>query len=168
MRVQKVCLRISKKVRHELSCQAATTRTSLSSGDFAANFNDRPKSQHLRISHRSQHSRPPSTMSVSTSRALGRYVCQFRSSPCLLRPATASLAQQRTSRRWASTDAAAATNPKIATIVDQISQLTLLETADLVSTLKVSDSHYKRIVDSTTKPNLDMPIGFPTLLVAIQ
>ncbi|OTB08494.1 hypothetical protein M426DRAFT_317116 [Hypoxylon sp. CI-4A] len=39
-------------------------------------------------------------------------------------------------RRHESTAAAAATNPKIAGIVDQISQLTLLETADLVSSLK--------------------------------
>jgi large subunit ribosomal protein L7/L12 len=45
--------------------------------------------------------------------------------------------QQRIQRRWASEAAAAPANPKIATIVDQISQLTLLETADLVSTLKV-------------------------------
>ncbi|KAL6244720.1 54S ribosomal protein L12, mitochondrial [Rhinocladiella similis] len=45
--------------------------------------------------------------------------------------------QTRQSRRWQSTDAAAApTNPKISTIVDQISQLTLLETADLVTSLK--------------------------------
>ncbi|CAO1603291.1 54S ribosomal protein L12, mitochondrial [Xanthoria calcicola] len=45
--------------------------------------------------------------------------------------------QRRTppSRRHESTSAAP-TNPKIATIVDQISQLTLLETADLVSNLK--------------------------------
>lgn len=45
-----------------------------------------------------------------------------------------------TSRRWASTEALAAAapvNPKISGIVDQISQLTLLETADLVSSLKV-------------------------------
>ncbi len=41
-------------------------------------------------------------------------------------------------RRYNSTDAAPAVDPKIAGIVDQISQLTLLETADLVSTLKVS------------------------------
>lgn len=41
-----------------------------------------------------------------------------------------------TTRRFNSTEAAA-TNPKIAEIVDQISQLTLLETADLVSSLKV-------------------------------
>ncbi|KAJ9607215.1 54S ribosomal protein L12, mitochondrial [Cladophialophora chaetospira] len=41
------------------------------------------------------------------------------------------------SRRWQSTDAAVApANPKIAGIVDQISQLTLLETADLVASLK--------------------------------
>ncbi|KAF2456545.1 ribosomal protein L7/L12 C-terminal domain-containing protein, partial [Lineolata rhizophorae] len=45
-------------------------------------------------------------------------------------------------RRWQSTEAAAApsaaapTNPKIESIVSQIGQLTLLETADLVSTLK--------------------------------
>ncbi|KAI0443859.1 54S ribosomal protein L12 [Xylaria telfairii] len=40
-----------------------------------------------------------------------------------------------TQRRHNSTEAAP-TNPKIAGIVDQISQLTLLETADLVSSLK--------------------------------
>jgi hypothetical protein len=41
-------------------------------------------------------------------------------------------------RRYNSTEAAAAAvNPKISAIVDQISQLTLLETADLVSSLKV-------------------------------
>lgn len=43
------------------------------------------------------------------------------------------------SRRWESTASApSSTNPKISTIVEQISQLTLLETADLVSNLKVS------------------------------
>ncbi|KPI39878.1 54S ribosomal protein L12, mitochondrial [Cyphellophora attinorum] len=50
-----------------------------------------------------------------------------------------SLQQRRTptGRRWQSTDAAAAqVSPKIAGIVDQISTLTLLETADLVSSLK--------------------------------
>lgn len=41
-----------------------------------------------------------------------------------------------TTRRFNSTEAAP-TNPKIAEIVDQISRLTLLETADLVSSLKV-------------------------------
>ncbi|KAI9782345.1 MAG: hypothetical protein M1839_005218 [Geoglossum umbratile] len=51
---------------------------------------------------------------------------------------------QQTSRRWQSTEAA---NPKISGIVDQISQLTLLETADLVGLLK-------------TRLNIpDMPLG---------
>ena len=44
------------------------------------------------------------------------------------------------SRRWQSTEVEASMNPKIAGIVDQISQLTLLETADLVSTLKVRET----------------------------
>lgn len=48
------------------------------------------------------------------------------------------LSQRTLNRRWESTGAAAApANPKITQIVDQISQLTLLETADLVATLKV-------------------------------
>lgn len=44
-----------------------------------------------------------------------------------------------TLRRYNSTEAAVEvpSNPKIAEIVDQISKLTLLETADLVSSLKV-------------------------------
>ncbi|KAG9560586.1 hypothetical protein KCU79_g7567, partial [Aureobasidium melanogenum] len=50
-------------------------------------------------------------------------------------------------RRWQSTEAVAPTNPKIAAIVDQIGQLTLLETADLVSSLK-------------TRLNIpDLPVG---------
>ncbi|KAL0263062.1 54S ribosomal protein L12, mitochondrial [Diplodia seriata] len=66
-------------------------------------------------------------------------------------PARVSVSRLQHARRWQSTDAAAAAaapaNPKIATIVDQISQLTLLETADLVSTLK-------------TRLNIpDMPVG---------
>ncbi|KAI9827913.1 MAG: hypothetical protein M1819_006856 [Sarea resinae] len=65
--------------------------------------------------------------------------------------ASVALSQRQVSapsRRWQSTESAAApTNPKIAGIVDQISQLTLLETADLVSSLK-------------SKLNIpDMPIG---------
>lgn len=40
-------------------------------------------------------------------------------------------------RRWESTEAAAPVNPKIDGIVNEISKLTLLETADLVSSLKV-------------------------------
>ncbi|EHY58185.1 54S ribosomal protein L12, mitochondrial [Exophiala dermatitidis] len=68
------------------------------------------------------------------------------SSQCLRLSSTSSLNQQRRrtsptqslrSRRWQSTEAAATPeNPKIASIVDQISQLTLLETADLVASLK--------------------------------
>ena len=75
-------------------------------------------------------------MSAPASRALRRCVCTAKSNASYLRP-TAAFAQQRIVQRWQSTDAAAPANPKIATIVDQISQLTLLETADLVSTLKV-------------------------------
>lgn len=70
------------------------------------------------------------------------------SSQCLRLSSTSSANQSRRrnnltspSRRWQSTDAAASpTNPKIAGIVDQISQLTLLETADLVASLKVRKS----------------------------
>lgn len=78
---------------------------------------------------------PQHSMSAPVSRALRRCVCAAR--PAMgARPAVGG-AQQRIQRRWQSDAAAAPTNPKIATIVDQISQLTLLETADLVSTLKV-------------------------------
>ncbi|KFA68787.1 hypothetical protein S40285_01200 [Stachybotrys chlorohalonatus IBT 40285] len=64
----------------------------------------------------------------------------FKSSAHMFRVST-------TTRRYNSTDAAAPTNPKITEIVDQISRLTLLETADLVSSLK-------------SKLNIpDMPIG---------
>ncbi|KAK3904385.1 ribosomal protein L7/L12, C-terminal/adaptor protein ClpS-like protein [Staphylotrichum tortipilum] len=52
-----------------------------------------------------------------------------------IRASSSLLLQQRTARRYNSTEAVAA-SPKISTIVDQISQLTLLETADLVATLK--------------------------------
>jgi hypothetical protein len=75
-----------------------------------------------------------STMAAPASRALRRCICTAKQS-AYVRP-TIGATQQRIQRRWQS-DAAAPTNPKIATIVDQISQLTLLETADLVSTLKV-------------------------------
>ncbi|KAK5681389.1 54S ribosomal protein L12, mitochondrial, partial [Elasticomyces elasticus] len=67
----------------------------------------------------------------------------------LVRPSTTSsslrlssstyLSQRIPGRRWESMQAegaAASTNPKITQIVDQVSQLTLLETADLVSSLK--------------------------------
>lgn len=76
-------------------------------------------------------------MSMSCQRAARRFALNAKS----IRPATC---QYQVSRRWQSTDAPAAaaapSNPKIATIVDQISQLTLLETADLVSSLKVRHS----------------------------
>ncbi|KAL1301473.1 hypothetical protein AAFC00_005721 [Neodothiora populina] len=83
-------------------------------------------------------------MSMSCQRAARRFARSARVS--VLRPATC---QYQVSRRWQSTEApaAASTSPKIATIVDQISQLTLLETADLVSSLK-------------TRLNIpDLPVG---------
>ncbi|KAH7374286.1 54S ribosomal protein L12, mitochondrial precursor [Pyrenochaeta sp. MPI-SDFR-AT-0127] len=85
-------------------------------------------------------------MTTPASRALRRCICTAKST-AYVRPSIGG-AQQRIQRRWASGEATAApTNPKIATIVDQISQLTLLETADLVSTLK-------------TRLNIpDMPMG---------
>ena len=86
--------------------------------------------------HQRIHCNPAVDMSAPVSRALRRCVCTAKPNSSYLRP-TAAFAQQRIAQRWQSTDAAAPTNPKIATIVDQISQLTLLETADLVSTLKV-------------------------------
>jgi large subunit ribosomal protein L7/L12 len=42
-------------------------------------------------------------------------------------------------------EATSAGNPKIAGIVDQISQLTLLETADLVASLKVSSIAFSNL-----------------------
>ncbi|KAK5001440.1 54S ribosomal protein L12, mitochondrial [Cryomyces antarcticus] len=72
----------------------------------------------------------------SAIRCLSR-VSRSPTSP-FTRIASTTYSQRRTapSRRWQSTEATASSNPKIAGIVDQISQLTLLETADLVSTLK--------------------------------
>ncbi|KKA28101.1 hypothetical protein TD95_002320 [Thielaviopsis punctulata] len=61
-------------------------------------------------------------------------------SAAVFRPASVTARSAALSRRSNSTDAAPAAaapvNPKIAAIVDQISTLTLLETADLVSSLK--------------------------------
>ncbi|KAL2218258.1 50S ribosomal protein L12 [Thermoascus aurantiacus ATCC 26904] len=68
--------------------------------------------------------------------------CRHILRPSSVRISSTYLAQSRRTpaRRWQSTQAdapaAAPTNPKIAQIVDQISQLTLLETADLVASLK--------------------------------
>ncbi|RDW65424.1 hypothetical protein BP5796_10116 [Coleophoma crateriformis] len=84
-------------------------------------------------------------MSLTCQSAARGCMRSIRSSSSL-RISTASLAQRRnptsTSRRWASTE-----STKVAGIVDQISQLTLLETADLVASLK-------------TRLNIpDMPMG---------
>ncbi|KAI4132813.1 MAG: hypothetical protein LQ338_000517 [Usnochroma carphineum] len=51
-------------------------------------------------------------------------------------PSITCLHQRRLRRHESTTASPSSTNPKITTIVDQISQLTLLETADLVSNLK--------------------------------
>ena len=77
-------------------------------------------------------------MSLSCRYAAQRCARQLRSAASL-RPSTVTRTAPA-ARRYNSTEAAAAApeNPKIAAIVDQISQLTLLETADLVSSLKVS------------------------------
>ncbi|KAF4313145.1 mitochondrial 54s ribosomal protein mnp1 [Botryosphaeria dothidea] len=98
-------------------------------------------------------------MSLSCQSALR--VCARAARPSAARVSVSRLQQ---ARRWQSTEAAAApTNPKIATIVDQISQLTLLETADLVSTLKVSlrvFSSSGRVTMRVTRLNIpDMPVG---------
>ncbi|KAF2481602.1 50S ribosomal protein L12 [Neohortaea acidophila] len=82
-----------------------------------------------------------------TARHCVRAIRSSRFSSCQYAGVLATQRPQRDRRRWQSTEAAVASNPKIATIVDQISQLTLLETADLVSTLK-------------SRLNIpDMPIG---------
>jgi hypothetical protein len=85
-------------------------------------------------------------LSISSSPAMSlscRYAAQccarqLRAAP--IRASSSLLQQQRMTRRYNSTDAAAAVNPKISAIVDQISQLTLLETADLVASLKVRNN----------------------------
>ncbi|KAM0436893.1 hypothetical protein ACHAPT_002606 [Fusarium lateritium] len=87
-------------------------------------------------------------MAMSCRYAAQSCARQLRSARAARAPAQL-LRASAASRRWNSTEAAAAapSNPKIEAIVDQISQLTLLETADLVSSLK-------------TKLNIpDMPIG---------
>ncbi|KAJ9165507.1 54S ribosomal protein L12 [Coniochaeta hoffmannii] len=71
-------------------------------------------------------------MSLSSRYAAQCCARQLRASTTVR--ASSSFLQHSISRRHNSTEAAV--NPKIAGIVDQISQLTLLETADLVSSLK--------------------------------
>lgn len=97
--------------------------------------------------HRSSPPSPiASTMSTSAPARCVTRTCQLAarsqtrslSSQCLrIASQSSNTRSQSVQRRWQSTEAAASTNPKIATIVDQISQLTLLETADLVASLKV-------------------------------
>ncbi|KXX82542.1 hypothetical protein MMYC01_201175 [Madurella mycetomatis] len=72
-------------------------------------------------------------MSLSCRYAAQCCARQLRTSTPI-RASSSLLQQQRMTRRYNSTEAAA--SPKIAAIVDQISQLTLLETADLVASLK--------------------------------
>lgn len=91
------------------------------------------------------------TMSIP-SQAAARCCRQLiRPSTSCLRLSTSTYLSQRTpSRRWQSTEseaAAAPANPKISQIVDQVSQLTLLETADLVSTLKVCYAMFYFLVE---------------------
>lgn len=74
-------------------------------------------------------------MAMSCRYAAQRCASQLRSTSSV-RLSAQMLRVSSTTRRYNSTDAAP-TNPKIAEIVNQISQLTLLETADLVSSLKV-------------------------------
>ncbi|KAK4158018.1 hypothetical protein C8A00DRAFT_39726 [Chaetomidium leptoderma] len=88
-------------------------------------------------------------MSLSCRYAAQCCARQLRASSAAPIRASSSLLQQqqqRMTRRYNSTEAAAV-SPKISTIVDQISQLTLLETADLVASLK-------------TRLNIpDLPVG---------
>ena len=77
-------------------------------------------------------------MSLSCQRVLRR--CATAQSPVVRASLSSTQTNHFLSRRWQSTEAAAPVNPKIAAIVDQIGQLTLLETADLVSSLKVFTS----------------------------
>ncbi|KAK8110777.1 mitochondrial 54S ribosomal bL12m domain-containing protein [Apiospora kogelbergensis] len=80
----------------------------------------------------SQQSRPHITIhNVSSLPIRSPQLRPFARTRAVVRPSVA-FAQ----RRHESTEAATSTSPKITTIVDQISQLTLLETADLVASLK--------------------------------
>ncbi len=79
--------------------------------------------------------------------------CRYAARSCARQLRSASAARSSaqmlrvasTTWRFNSTEAAP-TNPKIAEIVDQISQLTLLETADLVSSLKVGGPGHRLAV----------------------
>ncbi|KAI9852994.1 MAG: hypothetical protein M1838_002773 [Thelocarpon superellum] len=98
-------------------------------------------------------------MSVGRNSVARCWSCAHRPSlPAIRASSTVLPGRRRTSpaRRWQSTDAAgaASSNPKISTLVDQIGQLSLLETADLISTLK-------------TRLNIpDMPTAFAAVPAA--
>ncbi|KAL9614315.1 MAG: hypothetical protein Q9167_001198 [Letrouitia subvulpina] len=93
-------------------------------------------------------------MSVSYTGTASRCCARaLRAPPIPLRAAPPSISKfqrRNPSRRWKST---APTNPKVTEIVDQISQLTLLETADLVSSLKAC------LVFSSRLNIPDLPVG---------
>lgn len=79
-----------------------------------------------------------------------RQLVRSSTSSSLRLSSSAYLSQCRIpSRRWQSTEAGseAPANPKITQIVDQISQLTLLETAELVSSLKVGQLRIMLLLD---------------------
>ena len=98
-------------------------------------------------------------MSLSCQYAARQCARALRSSPATTSRCIAAQSYRSRdiqSRRWQSTDAAAApSNPKIAGIVDQISKLTLLETADLVSSLKVCVEQYQGTSESYTNFVID-------------
>ncbi|EAW10428.1 mitochondrial 54S ribosomal protein bL12m [Aspergillus clavatus NRRL 1] len=75
---------------------------------------------------------------MSLSSQIAARCCRYLARPSVRISSTTYLTQRTPSRRWQTTEAQAAApaNPKITQIVDQISQLTLLETADLVASLK--------------------------------
>lgn len=86
--------------------------------------------------HRPRHDLHKMAMSCRhVARSCARQI-QSASTPTARVSASRAAASIVAARRYNSTEAAAA-SPKISGIVDQISQLTLLETADLVSSLKV-------------------------------
>ena len=73
---------------------------------------------------------------TNTTRCCARLIIRHSLRPTSLAPSAISQRQRRRpTQRWASTESTM--SPKISGIVDQISQLTLLETADLGSSLKV-------------------------------
>lgn len=85
-------------------------------------------------------------------------------------PALAAPSQRErriSQRRWQSAAAASpsASSPKISNIVDQISQLTLLETADLVSSLKVCTVPAPPFLFSPNEPAFDKDSSYRLALI---